>query len=92
MKTEIELNDVGLAYLNELANEYKTTPSEIVFGLLLGFSLSSLDKSEKPPKKRFKRHISFDATRNKRFAKRYSNSFDYLSLYGQKKYTNEETD
>ena len=98
MKIELNLSDLALAYLNDLAKEHQTTTSDIVSGLLAGFCLDNIVKdlkgSEKPKKiilpKLDKARV--EKLNKKRFCKRYSNTFDYLSKYGFSGYKNEEED
>jgi hypothetical protein len=60
MKIEIDLNEITLAYLKEIANEHKTTESDVVAGLLLKHGLRKLMKKEKHKKKEKKnKHCSF---------------------------------
>jgi hypothetical protein len=94
MDIEIKLNENTKNCLIELAKQHKTSPSDIVAGLVFGFALSGFtDPENNPTKQKSKiKNVDFELTYKKRFAKRYSGSFDYLSLYGQKKYTNNETD
>lgn len=96
MKIELDLSDLALAYLNDLAKEHQTTPSDIVSGLLAGFCLDNIVKdlkaSQKPKKlilpKLDKARV--EKLNKKRFAKRYANTFDYLSRYGFSDYKNNE--
>jgi hypothetical protein len=98
MKIELDLSDIALAYLNELAKQYETTPSEVVCGLLAGFCLDNLVKDLKPsemPKKRVLRKLNKIVVKQlaeKRFSKRSGNAFEYLSSYGFPFYTNNEED
>ncbi len=60
MKIEIDLNEITLAYLKEIAKEHKTTESDVVAGLLLKHGLRKLIKKEKKKKKEKKnKHCSF---------------------------------
>lgn len=98
MKIELDLSDLALAYLNELAKEHETTPSDVVSGLLAGFCLESIVKDLKPSQKAKKRVFPkpdkklIKQMNEKRFAKRYSNGFDYLSKFGFPSLKNEEED
>ena len=56
MKTEIDLTDIADAYLKRLAKKYDVSESEIVEGLLIGYSLRKLLKLNiKKKKKKLKK-------------------------------------
>ena len=98
MKIELDLSDLALAYLKDLAKQYETTPSDVVSGLLAGFCLDNIVKdlkgSQKPKKMILPKvdKARIEKLSKKRFSKRFGNTFDYLSKYGFSDYKNEEED
>ncbi len=51
MKIELDLNDVSFNYLTELSKVYKTSPEDIVSGLIMGFAMQPLISKHKEQKK-----------------------------------------
>ena len=98
MKIELDLSDIALAYLKDLAKEHQTTPSDVVSGLLAGFCLENIVKDLKTSVTSKKRvlpkldKIVVKQLAEKRFSKRSGNAFDYLNSYGFPFYTNEENE
>jgi hypothetical protein len=93
MDIEIKLNENTKNCLIELAKQHKTSPSDIVSGLILGFALSGLMEQDNLIKdKRKIKNADWELTFKKRFAKRYTGSINYLKNYGRKQYTNNEID
>jgi hypothetical protein len=56
MKIELDLSDVSFNYLTELSKEYKTSPDEIISGLIIGFAMQPLIAKHKEQKKQTKKN------------------------------------
>lgn len=59
MKIEIDLTDVSLAYLKKLAKKHNTTESDVIEGLLIGYSLRRLLKLNSKKKKKKIKEVSY---------------------------------
>jgi hypothetical protein len=92
MIVKMEITEFQNTYLNELAEKHQISTGEVLGGLLVGFAINDVLKDlkvAKKPKKQPKEHEFF---KKKKFAKRRSSSFHYLSEFGFSTYSNNETD
>lgn len=92
MIVKMEITEFQNTYLNELAEKHQISVGEVVGGLLVGFALNDVLKDLKVPKKAKKQPKQYDFFRKKKFAKRRSSSFHYLSEFGFSTYSNNEAD
>jgi len=88
----MEITEFQNTYLNELAEKHQISTGEVLGGLLVGFAINDVLKDLKVPKKPKKQPKEMDFFKKKRFAKRRSSSFHYLSEFGFSIYSNNETD
>ena len=88
----MEITEFQNTYLNELAEKHQISTGEVLGGLLVGFAINDVLKDLKVPKKPKKQPKEMDFFEKKRFAKRRSSSFHYLSEFGFSIYSNNETD
>lgn len=92
MIVKMEITEFQNTYLNKLAEKHQISVGEVVGGLLVGFALNDVLKDLKVPKKAKKQPKQYDFFRKKKFAKRRSSSFHYLSEFGFSTYSNNEAD
>lgn len=95
MNNTVELPKNTMEYLSEVAKKHNVTPSEVVSGLIIGFGLNGIEnvlKVAETPKKRVLIKTNLIYLTEKRFMKRYSNRFDFVSKFGFSNYINEEVD
>jgi hypothetical protein len=92
MIVKMEITEFQNTYLNELAQKHQIAFGDVVGGLLVGFALNDVLKDLKVPKRIKKQPKEYDFFKKKKFAKKRSSSFHYLSEFGFSTYSNNETD